>query len=53
MLLRVVEDKNFLRVRGTPPQSFFRGGVTKETDDGWIDERNYIADISKAKKILA
>ena len=27
----------------------FRGGVTKETKDGWIDERNYIADISRAK----
>jgi len=27
----------------------FRGGVTKKTKDGWIDERNYVADISKAK----
>jgi len=28
----------------------FRGGVTKLTDEGWVDERNYVADISKANK---
>tara|TARA_Y100000310_G_scaffold334281_1_gene413744 strand:+ start:1939 stop:2961 length:1023 start_codon:yes stop_codon:yes gene_type:complete len=28
----------------------FRGGVTKLTDEGWVDERNYVADISKAKE---
>ena len=28
----------------------FRGGVTKLTDEGWVDERNYVADISKANR---
>ena len=28
----------------------FRGGVTKLTDDGWVDERNYIGDITKANE---
>jgi len=27
-------------------------GVTKKTDDGYLDTRNYIADINKARKIL-